>query len=213
MVSETQKFIAKSLLAGPKTFDELQKELGGKAPNLLDDLQEMLKLGLASKEGYPTRYILSKEIKDKVGERKKLAEQDPHEIRLNIIIESRSTSKTMALESLKAIEKKLRDSGEFFVYDARHSEAVDEGEHFSAFLEVNLSIKDFKAIVHLIFLYGPSVIEVLKPSKIELSLNDLQDALIDMSSMVQNYVDVAVKNMTKKEIIEFNSKLLKGLKE
>jgi len=212
MVSDTQKIIAKSLFGKSKTFEELQKELGGKAPDLLNELQGMLKLGLISKEGYPTKYILSKQITAKLGERKQLGEKDPHEIRLNIIIESKSTSQKMALESLKTIEKNLRESKEFFVYEVSYSEVKEEAEHYSAFMEVNLSVKDFKAITHLVFLYGPSVIEVLKPSKIELRLHDLQDALIDMSTMVQHYVDMAVKNMTKKELIEFNNSMLKGLK-
>ncbi|MBI5884760.1 hypothetical protein HZB89_01535, partial [archaeon] len=67
MVPETQKLIAKSLLGKPKTFEELQKELGGQAGDLMQDLQEMLKLGLIAKEGYPTKYSLAKQVSEKVG--------------------------------------------------------------------------------------------------------------------------------------------------
>ena len=84
---------------------------------------------------------------------------------------------------------------------------IKSGEHYSSFLEVNISVKNFRALMKLLFFYGPSSLEVLKPDKWSISLDDLQDGLVDAANMVYGYNDYIVKQMTKKELSEFSRKL------
>ena len=88
-------------------------------------------------------------------------------------------------------------------------EKVDD--KYSTFLDVNLSVRDFRGIIRLMFFYGPASIEVIKPSKIEFTLNDFQDGLVDMTEMVHAYANYIMGILNRKQVEEFNANLYKGL--
>jgi len=207
--SETQKKISMLLMQGPKTAEELAGLMHLPYGTLIEDLKEMLKLELITKDGYPTKYSLKKEIVQTVQQRKSIEEKDSFKIRLNCIIEVQAIEEELLKKTLKEIEELLRNDSAFTIYDIKTAEIAknEGGEYYSSFLEANITAKDFKAIVHLMFYYAPISIEVIKPEKIELQANDLQDALVDMSELIHAYADQITKLMNRKELEEFNRKL------
>ncbi|HIH21072.1 MAG: hypothetical protein J4478_03720 [Candidatus Diapherotrites archaeon] len=206
-LSETQKQISRLLMQGPKTAEEIAGSISMPYSKLMEELKEMLRLELIKKEGFPTKYGLKKEIVERVQERKRIEEKDFFKIRLSCIIEVQAIEEELLKKSLKEIEEMLRHEKIFTIYDCRQAEIVKEGEYYSSFLEVNLSVRDFKAMVRLMFYYAPITIEVLKPEKIELYAGDLQEALVDMAGLVHAYADQITKLMNRKELEQFNNSL------
>jgi len=206
--TEEQKKIALLLASKPKALEELQQEVGLPFDELNRQLKHMLKLSLLEISGYPQKYSLAQRVAKKLSERKEIAEKDKFVLRLKITVEAQAIEETLLARELGKIEKLLRQEKDFTIYDLFQEKVIKEGEHYSAYLDANLSVKDFRALMHLIFFYGPTSIEVIKPAKTEFSLDDLQDGLMDASTMVQNYNEYIIKLLNKKELEEFHKKIL-----
>lgn len=205
--TEQQKRLAFLLSKGPNTVEGLAKELKIANDEAMKELKAMLGLGLITKEGYPSVYSLSKGITAELGRRKDIEASDNYKLRLLITIDVLAIEKELLEKQLAKIEGMLRKEKDFTIYDMKRADIIQEGEHYSSYVEVNLSVKNFSALVRLMYSYGPGSVEVLKPSKYEFTLNDLQDGLVDMASMIHSYNNYIIKNMTKKEMLEFNRKL------
>lgn len=206
-LSDSQKAIAKSLAKSQKTAEEIAAELKLSYLKTMEELKEMLKSELIVKEGFPTKYALAQQIVQKVQERRKIGEKDLFKIRLNCMIEIKAIEEGLLTKSINEIEEGLRTDQAFTIYDIKKAEPLQDGEYYSSFLEVNLSLRDFKAITRLMFYYAPQAIEVLKPEKIELTPDDLQDALVDMSELIHAYADQITRLMNRKELEDFTRKL------
>ncbi len=205
--TEEQKRIALLLLHEPKTLEQLNQQLNIPYDELTRQIKEMLKLGVVVKEGFPTKYRLKEEIAEKAKKRRELAEEDDNPVRLKVTIEAQGTERSSLERALTDIEGALRKEREFTIYDCVLEKLIQSGDHFSSFLEVNLSVKDFRGLMKLLFFYGPSTIEVLKPEKWTITADDLQDGMVDASNMIYGYNDFIIRQMTKKELQEFSNKL------
>ena len=205
--SEEQKRIALLLLHEPKTAEELNKQLSIPYNKLMAELKAMLKLDVIQREGYPTKYRLKANIAKEVQRRKKIAEDDMNKLRLQAFIEMQAIEEDLLKKQLGKVKEALQKEKAFTVYSLEQAEPVKEGEHFSSYLSVNFSVKDFPALVKFMFFYGPSSIEVLKPDRIELSAQDLQEGLIDMAEMVQKYSQYISRMMNKEELEKFHTQL------
>jgi len=206
-IPELQKQISKILLSGPKTAEEIAVELKQPYLKAMEELKEMLKKELIIKDGYPTKYSLKTEIVQKVVERRRIAEKDQFKVRIRCIIDVKALEPGLLGKSLDEIEQMLRSEKAFTIYDIIKAEQVQDGEYYSSFIDANLSVKDFRAIVHLMFYYAPISVEVLKPEKIEFGADDVQDALVDMSELIHAYADRIMKLMNRKELEDFDRKL------
>ncbi|MBS3062415.1 MAG: hypothetical protein J4203_00955 [Candidatus Diapherotrites archaeon] len=205
--SEEQKRIALLLLHEPKTIEQLNQQLDIPYDALTRQLREMLQLGVVVKEGFPTQYRLKEEIAERAKKRKEIGEEDSNPVRLKITIEAQATERTGVEKALAEMEAALRKEPDFTVYECVLEKLIQTGEHYSSFLEVNLSVKDFRALMRLLFFYGPSSLEVLKPDKWTISADDLQDGLVDAANMVYSYNEYIIRQMTKKELLDFSKKL------
>lgn len=206
-LSDNQKAIAKSLAGSPKTAEEIASELKLSYLKTIEELKELLKKELIVKDGFPTKYSLAQQIVEKVQEHRKIEEKDLFKIRLNCVIEVRAIEEELLKKSINEIEDLLKKDKVFTIYNIRKAEPMQDGEYYSSFLEANLTARDFRAITHLMFYYAPVAIEVLKPEKIELNAGDLQEALVDMSELINAYADQITSLMNRKELEEFNRKL------
>ncbi|MDO8538427.1 MAG: hypothetical protein Q7S21_06080 [archaeon] len=206
--SEQQKKIALALVNDAKTAEDLQKELKANLTQLSEDLKKMMKLELVEKlSGYPTKYELKKHIIQALQKRKEIQEKDAFKLRLKALIEVHAIEKTLVEKQLNEIIATLKKETDFTIYDSFKEEIVKEGEYYSTFLDVNLSVKDFRALMRLMFLYGPSSIEILKPEKWEISMDALQDGLMMVAETVQGYTDYIARKMNQSELMSFNAKL------
>ncbi|MDD3159493.1 MAG: hypothetical protein PHQ98_00820 [Candidatus ainarchaeum sp.] len=212
--SEEQKRIAILLLNEPKTEDELNKQLNIPYDKLMSELKHMLKLDIISKEGYPTKYKLRQEIVQTLNERKKIAETDSYRIRLNSIIEFKAIEENLLKKNLDDICEALKKEKNFTIYDIKQAEIIEEAdsEMYASFIEVNLSIKDFSSLILFLFYYGPTSIELIKPTKVEFSQYEFQDGLHALSEIFQKYAYFLTEKMTREELGKFYEKAYKKQK-
>ncbi len=207
--TEEQKKIALVLMAAPKTVDELSKQLNLPYDDLNDNLRQMLKLKLVKVEGYPQKYKLMDNIVEAVKRRKEIQEHDPFDLRIKAIIEFKAVEKDFLKKHMDETQEKLGKEKDYTLYDSYRAEPEKEENHYSAYLELNLSAKDFTSIVKFMYFYGPTSVEVLKPKKVVLAMDDLQDALMEMAEMIQSYNHAMLKSMSKDELDRFAEALYK----
>ncbi|MBI4210628.1 MAG: hypothetical protein HY544_03935 [Candidatus Diapherotrites archaeon] len=202
-----QKRIAVLLLHAPKTAEELNRQLGIPFDELNESLKHMVRLKLLRLEGYPQRYHLADAVVDAVKRRKEIQEKDPFDLRLKATLEAKGVEEAFLRKQMAGIEAGLRKEKNFTVYDVIRAEPIKDGSHYTAYLDVNLSIKDFSSIVRFMYFYGPTSVEVLKPAKITIPMDDLQDALMEMADMIQAYNNEMLKSMAKDELASFSKSL------
>jgi DNA-binding HxlR family transcriptional regulator len=204
---ELRNLIAKSLSKGAKTDEELKKEIPGASyEELLSVIKNMLNLKLIKKEGYPVKYFLSDEILKTLEKRKELSEKDTHPIRVAIMIESKSDSKTALREAMEKIEDSLKKDNNYFVYDSSLAEIVVHDDLFSTYLSAEVSCADLFNLFRLIYFYGVTSIDVLKPEKLHVPVSDLQNSLQTIVDMVHGYADIIYNLKKKNEILSKNLK-------
>ena len=206
--SDNQKKISHSLFLEPKTIEELSKSTGFSGPVLSKELKVLIKAGFVTVSGYPSKYSLKNDIAQELSRRKELAAGDKNMVRLKAIIEVSALLEESAAKSLEEVEKGIRGQPDFTIYSISTAKPLKHDEKYSSYLEADLSVKDFKALVKLMYFFGPTSVEVLKPGKIEVSMADLQDGLGEMAEMIQAYNYYILKLMNKKEIEDFQKKLM-----
>ena len=205
--NEEQKRIAMLLMHSSKTAEELNKQLDIPYDKLMQELRDMLKLDVISREGFPTKYKLKDSIVHEVKRRKRISEDDIFKLRLRIIIEAQAVDDVLLNNQLEKLESSLQKDKNFTIYSIEKAEVAKEGDYFSSYLDVNLTVRDFTSLINLMFFYGPGLIEVMKPAKMEFNAQDLQDGLTDMSDMVHKYTEYITKLMSRKELEAFHDKL------
>ena len=205
--NENQKKIAVLLLHEAKTAEDLREQLNIPYNELMQELKGMLKLEVISKKGFPTKYLLKKEIYNAVRKRKMIAETDKNKLRLRVNIEVQAIQVDLLKKQLKEIQETLRKEDVFTIYDIIEADPLEQGEHYSSYLDVNLSVKDFHALMRLMFLYGPASVEVIKPEKLEFSSRELQDGLHLIADIVHSYTEYIARHLNQEELAEFNRKL------
>ena len=201
--TDEQKKIALLLLSEQKTEEELHKQLNIPYDKLSMELKEMLKLGLVLKSGYPTKYHLRQDIIDELKKRKKISEEDSFKIKIRAIIELKAVEETLLKKHLAKLTDSMNKEPAFTIYGINQAEIVEEEEMCSSFLEVTLTVKDFTSLLRFLFYYGPSTVEVMKPSKIEFSNYEFQEGLVELSEIFQKYAEFFQRNATKTELDKF----------
>lgn len=209
--TEKQARIANALVDSPKSASQLAKDLKMPEEKIKAEAEGMKKLGVLS-ESESGEYGLKPEIAEAVTKRREVASEDQFKLKLRAVIEAQSVSKELLEKELKRIEEALGKEPDFTLYDCVLEKMVKmEGEErYASFLELTLSVKDFRALVRLMVFYGPTSVEVLKPSKYEISADALQDGLMDLAEMVHAYNAYVVKMMNRTELEEFQKKIFGG---
>ncbi|MDO8428253.1 MAG: hypothetical protein Q7S92_03505 [Candidatus Diapherotrites archaeon] len=112
--------------------------------------------------------------------------------------------------SIEQMKTRIEKNPTITIYSLKQ-EAIQKSneENYSTFLEIEFSVKDFESLVKFVYFYGPSSIEILKPEKVEIENNDLQDALMFMADINYKYADLVTKNMNKRQLEEFYQSVFK----
>ena len=202
-----QKKIAITILDSPKTVDELNKLLEVPFDELNDNLKHMLKLKVVKVDGYPQKYSLVENIKEAVMRRKEIQEKDPFDLRIKAIIEFRAIEEDFLNKKMDELEKKLKGEKGYTIYAVYRAKPIEEDGTLTSYLELNISAKDFTELVKFMYFYGLSSVEVLRPKKVVLSMDDLQDGLMEMSEMIHSYNNAMLRSMSKDELNEFSKSL------
>ena len=100
----------------------------------------------------------------------------------------------MAKESLEKMIKKVESDKRVEVYKREFSNA-DKGESplpnikiaYAQSCEMEGVAKSMEELVEIVLEYGPSAIEILEPSKMQLSAREAQNMLNSMSEMMHRF--------------------------
>ncbi len=209
MYSGDQKRIAMLLLHDSKTAEELARQLGIPLLQMMSDLKELLRLGVVEKSsGFPTRYALKQNIAEEVKRRKELSEKDSNALRVRATIEGQAVDSSVLSTQMTKLAEAIKKDLNLQVYDLTQAPVLKEEDSYSTFLELNVSIKNFKTLVRFLYLYGPTTVEVISDSKISFSADDVQDGLHDMSQWIHRYAETLTRFMNRAELEALNKELL-----
>jgi hypothetical protein len=206
-VKEEQKAIANLLMREPLTEAELEKKLRFSKEKLGGVLAQMLELKLVSKDGASGKYSLKQEIIDEVLKRRKIAEVDAFKIRLRVIIDFQAIEKTLLKKHTNKVIDSIKKEKMFTIYSIEKAKTAKDGEMYSSFIEVNLSVKNFSSAIRLLFYYGASSIEVLKPDRITFSQYEFQEGLMDLATIFQSYSRYFMEHLNKEDLNKFYEKI------
>jgi DNA-binding HxlR family transcriptional regulator len=197
-IDELKKVIAQRLSKGKKTEDDLQKEIPNASYELLSKaLKDLLFLKLIKKEGFPVEYSLSEELLKKLNQRKELAANDKNNIRVSILIESKADNKKALREGMEKIINKLKEDKSFVIYDMDLAEIVVHDDLFSTYISGDVSCASLSEVFRLVYYYGVTSIDVIKPEKLVVPLSDLQESLLTIVDMTHGYAEM-IFNLNKK---------------
>lgn len=210
--SSNQQRLAKLLLEKSCSAEQLQKATNLPLSTVSSELKELLRLEVLEKhDGFPVEYSLKPAIVEELKRRKELREKDPNPLRLRVTIEGQGVEPEILKKQMATILNKLQEDKSLVLYSATQASTLKNGETYSTYLDVTLSVKGFRTLVELMYVYGPTTVEVVSPSKLELTADDLQDGLNDWSGWIHRYAEALTKLMNRSELENFNRKLLKKI--
>lgn len=199
-ISEVQRKIAVLLLVEPKTIEDINKQLDLGFEAITSEINNMLKLGLIKKtDDFPTKYVLDDHIIAELKKRKEIAEKDSYKIKVQMIIDVEGVIKEVVEKHLENIKKILEQEKDITIYDIKTSDLLAQDNSYFGYVNITCTVKDFSTMVRIIMYYAPSSIEILAPNKLDISLYELQDGLIELSQKTQLYVKELQKRLTKEE--------------
>lgn len=209
--SEKQKKLSAALINGPLSLDQLAERTNMKQSEAQEELKFLSQLKLVTLQGTPPVYALKDDVASELKRRKSLELDDDNKFRVEIMIEVQGVEENLVKQQCEKILDNLTKEPFFKIYSQKTAPIEKVEEKYSTYIDVNLSVRDFRAMVRLMFFYGPATIEVIKPSKIEFTLNDFQDGLVDMTDMVHAYANYIMGILNRKQVEEFNAKMFKGM--
>ena len=185
--SEEQQKIAKILLEGPKTLDQLREASGLDAKQLNEELKGLLKLKVVERkeDEYKLIDLVEKAVRGETGPIEGVFQS-------NLIIEATSKDKESVEKQLGILEDKIKK--ERVKIDFFEKKDVNENDgYFNAFIELTISVDSLLDLVMFIISYGPSSVEFVKPKKVELNQNEVQEILHQISSAVYYYTSLIIQ--------------------
>ena len=89
-------------------------------------------------------------------------------------------------------------------------EPIEKNGEFSTYSEVRLLAENFNALVNITLKYAPTSIEIEKPGKITLTLEEVHATLLDISQTMQNYTNFIIQHsMSEEEKKKYNESIKK----
>ncbi len=199
-ISEEQRQIAVLLNAESKTVEELNAQLGLGYDKVTKELNNMIKLGLIKKtEDFPTKYALDDYIVKELKKRKEISEKDNYRLKIQMIVDIEGMVSEVVSLHLNKMKQLIEKEQDITIYNLKTSDVIEQDNSYFGYIDVTMTVKDFRTLLHVIMYYSPSSIEVLSPDKYDVSLYELQDGLIELAQRTQTYVKEIQKRLTKEE--------------
>ena len=194
--SEEQQKIARLLLEGPKTLEELRESTGADASKLNEELKGMLNLKVIVRDN-EDKYKLTSFVEKQV---KGFSEEIQENFKFRLTIEGLSMSEEALMKQLQLMENKLK-ADKLKIISFEKSDPYKHEKNFTAFIEIEAWVTEFVDILRLIVNYGPSAVELIYPKEMKFDIGKAQDILNEMSSAVHYYVGMVLQ-LKHKEFLE-----------
>lgn len=211
--SDAQKKLALALINGPASLETLAERTQTKAADAQNELKSLMQLKLVSLQGTPPQYVLKEEVATELKRRKNIESEDDNKFRVRVLIEVQGVEEELVQKQAEKLLENMKKEPFYRIYASTIEKVLKVEEKYSTFVEVNLSVRDFRGMIRLMFFYGPSSVEVIKPQKIEFTLDDFQNGLVDMTDMVHAYADYIMGILKRQRVEEFNAKFYEGMQK
>ncbi|MBS3059988.1 MAG: hypothetical protein J4432_00575 [DPANN group archaeon] len=195
MYTEEQEKIARLLLKGQKTVEDLRDELDMPAADLLSGLKELIKLRVVEKQGNNYKLI------DKITA---TASDDIEEhFKLHMIIEGSGPEKDAVEKQMNLMTQRLKaDRIKITMFEKSEMLKTDVG--YNQHIDIEFYVPEFQDAVKMVMNYGPTIVEVLEPRETEITAETMERALQELTASVHYYsewiakYEMAVQELTKK---------------
>lgn len=124
-------------------------------------------------------------------------------IRCNVIIEVLGKPAEFLTKVLKKAVENLEKEEEICVINKEIHKPEPAENLFSAFMELELCIKDMKKMLDFIFTYMPSNIEIVEPKEMKMNLNDSNDFANRLIVKMHQYDAVAKRMNFENQMMKF----------
>ena len=124
-----------------------------------------------------------------------------------LVFEVQAATKQAAQNALKNhVDAILKDEKHVYLVEKNFTgiDEVDAPEHlkaqgikmvFSQIAEIIILVMEFEVLVNIVINYAPSVVEILAPEEIKLSMRDAQGALVSVADMMHKYAQAGYGGM------------------
>jgi len=181
--TKDQETVARGLLKGPRAVEDLRKDTGLALKDINEALKGMINMGVVIKRKDNTYTLIDDVIKGVKKERN---------FHVKMFIEGMSEDKDELVRMMKNLEQKLREEP-LDILEFKEGEPLKQETNYSMFFDLTVAVASFKDIISLIINYGPSSVELLKPSKVELGAPEAHAVLNDMTSAIHHYVGIIMQ--------------------
>ena len=96
------------------------------------------------------------------------------------IIEVMGKPPEMVKKTLEQVAKFIEERHDVIKKDISDVERVEKSEIYSGFLEIEFEVKSFEELFLAVVDFGPTVVEIIEPTKITVEASELQGALSDL---------------------------------
>lgn len=211
--SDAQKSLCNALLASPLSLETLSERVQMKAELVQAEMKALMQLKLVALAGTPPQYALKEEVASELKRRKTIEGEDDNVFRIHALIEVQGVEETLVKKQVEKILANLQNEPFFRIYVSKMEDILKVEDKYTTFIDLNLSVRDFRGMVRFMFFYGPTTVEVVKPSKIEFTLDDFQNGLVDMTEMVHAYAEYIMGLLNRKQVEAFNTRLYEGVRQ
>ncbi len=193
-ITDFQARVAKSLVSGPKSIDEIAGDIGESKEKVDEALRSLVEYGLVRKSG--ERFRLIEAVRRGLESKDKL---NPEEYRFRVyaIFEGISESKSALENAQSDLINKFKSDSRFEVLDINEEEILEQEGVYTSMFEAEVIAKSFHDLVYMILTYGPSSIELIEPSRFELKASEGQAILVDVAEAVHIYAQL-IADLNKK---------------
>jgi hypothetical protein len=131
-------------------------------------------------------------------------EEDKNLIRFRTIIEVLGKPKEHVENSLKSYIKQIKEDSEFMIMKEDYSEAQEQDNMFSTFVELEIVVKSVPKLIGFCFDYMPSSLEIVKPEQLSIKNTHLSGMLNDLQAKLHNIDMVAKKLKNENDFLKIN---------
>jgi hypothetical protein len=118
--------------------------------------------------------------------------------------------KTTLVEFASRISK---ESGLVYCKGEIDTNVLEKDGMFSTTAEVKLLAESLRILLDLSLKYGPVAIEILKPNEVRLTIDEVQNLLVDASLIAQEYASFIIQHSLKGQDLEDYKKRLERRSE
>lgn len=109
------------------------------------------------------------------------------------MIETKSNDKSELRKGMEQIMDSLKIDDQYLIYDISLADIVVHDDLFSTYISANLSCNSITSLFRLIYFYGATSVEVIKPDKFTVTISDLQQAAFTITDMTHGYAQMIFK--------------------